>query len=304
MRELWRFPEVPLREIWPDEARDFTPWLGRNLELLGDPIGKNLQLLDKEVRFHGPDRDYQPDLIAEVAETRERVVIENQLERSDNDHFSRLAKYASVASAGTVLWVAPRFRLEHRRAIDSQNQDSRNQVIYRPIRIAIVKVTHWLLGIYCAEAQPNQGMPLPNRVFLYVNTGEWRLNDALVRLLGRNQEVSDELAAIEWEWDRAYLRNLVQPTLSGWIDPTGEMQRLSRIGADKIGSLRGLKPKLDLEFRKIRSSFRQRESEIERKIREWRFRECCCYWCCQICGERGHKCRDCYCEMCVAFNYS
>ena len=37
-KELSRLREVELREIWPDEAQNFTPWLAEeeNLILLGE----------------------------------------------------------------------------------------------------------------------------------------------------------------------------------------------------------------------------------------------------------------------------
>ena len=30
--------EVDVRELWPNEAQDFTPWLAKNLGLLGEEL--------------------------------------------------------------------------------------------------------------------------------------------------------------------------------------------------------------------------------------------------------------------------
>ena len=40
--------KVPLRDIWPHEALDFTPWLARNINVLGDAIGLELELIQEE----------------------------------------------------------------------------------------------------------------------------------------------------------------------------------------------------------------------------------------------------------------
>ena len=41
---------VTVRDIWEDEARDFTPWLAntKNIELLGEAIGISLEVITDE----------------------------------------------------------------------------------------------------------------------------------------------------------------------------------------------------------------------------------------------------------------
>ena len=43
--ELGCFSPIALRDIWEDEAIDFTPWLAEaeNLALLGETLGSDLQ---------------------------------------------------------------------------------------------------------------------------------------------------------------------------------------------------------------------------------------------------------------------
>ncbi len=35
-QNLAKIERVDLREAWPNEARDFTPWLAKNIAKLGD----------------------------------------------------------------------------------------------------------------------------------------------------------------------------------------------------------------------------------------------------------------------------
>ena len=41
--QFTRLSDAPVREAWPDEARDFTPWLFDNISFLSDALGIELK---------------------------------------------------------------------------------------------------------------------------------------------------------------------------------------------------------------------------------------------------------------------
>jgi len=40
--------KVSLREIWKDEARDFTRWLEESIEILNDSLDLSLSVIERE----------------------------------------------------------------------------------------------------------------------------------------------------------------------------------------------------------------------------------------------------------------
>ena len=114
--QLGRIEEVPLREVWPNEAGDFTPWLAEHLDLLGEVLHLDLKLVEAEA---GVGR-FVADIVADVDDAT--VVIENQLERTDHSHLGQLLTYAAGLNARVLIWITPRFSNEHRDALDWLNR--------------------------------------------------------------------------------------------------------------------------------------------------------------------------------------
>lgn len=117
---LGKLVPVDLREIWPDEARDFTPWLAQeeNLQRLSETLDLELQLDRIEVSV-GP---YSADIVATDATSNAKVVIENQLEKTNHDHLGKILTYASGLEARILIWIARKFTEEHRQTFDYLNE--------------------------------------------------------------------------------------------------------------------------------------------------------------------------------------
>ena len=101
--------KVGVRSKWKDEAYDFTPWLAKNLNLLGEELGVRLELVQEEKQV-GP---FSLDILAIDTDTGTMIAIENQLEETDHTHLGQLLTYASGCGVGIAIWVAPEFVFEH-----------------------------------------------------------------------------------------------------------------------------------------------------------------------------------------------
>lgn len=118
MVEVASLEEVPLRDVWPDEAKDFTPWLAAHPGHLGKALQMDLELEDHEVAV-GP---FSADVVFRDANTGHRLVVENFLEPTDHDHLGKLITYAAGLEAHWAVLVAKSFRPEHRSALNWLNQ--------------------------------------------------------------------------------------------------------------------------------------------------------------------------------------
>jgi hypothetical protein len=118
MTDFGEIKQVSIKDIWPNEATDFTPWLAENVESLGKALGMELEFQDREADVG----KFSLDILAKDLGTGRTVVIENELKETDHDHLGKLLTYAGGFDAGVLVWIATQLRDEHRKALEWLNE--------------------------------------------------------------------------------------------------------------------------------------------------------------------------------------
>lgn len=116
---IGRLSRVPLREVWAHEAYDFTRWLQDNIDVLTSAIGIGLENVEREQSAGA----FNIDLVAED-EAGAKVIIENQLGKSDHDHLGKVLTYLAAMNARAAIWIVADPRPEHVAAVSWLNDSS------------------------------------------------------------------------------------------------------------------------------------------------------------------------------------
>lgn len=134
--DFGKIENIALREMWPGEATHFTPWLAKNLDILSDKLGMDLELESTEVGAG----DFSADIIARDLSTNKVVVIENQFGGTDHRHLGQVITYSSVLTADVVVWIAESIRPEHKTAIDFLNQNLKEGLQLYAVEASVIKI--------------------------------------------------------------------------------------------------------------------------------------------------------------------
>ena len=183
---LGRIEKADLRNAWPHEAADFTPWLVDHVSELGAVSGLELELQSSEA----PVGTLSLDLLARDTGTNRAVIIENQLEPTDHDHLAKLLTYAGGYDANVIVWVAKDFRDEHRQALDWLNQHTDEDTEFFGVVVEVGKLT--------ARARPrtSTSLPLPTngagKLFAACGMQRRRIRPFATRRFSRNSWTRSE----------------------------------------------------------------------------------------------------------------
>lgn len=169
---LGKLLRIDLRSVWKSDAFDFAPWVAQNIDLIGEALG-----VDLEVVGHRPGLgETSVDVLARDRTRDRRVLIESRLEETDHAHLGQLITHAASLQAGVVVWVSRELRDEHRRAIAWLNRGDSGATEYFGIVVELLQIdnsrpapnlrvvaspANWTRSVRHLAAEPPAAVPVP-----------------------------------------------------------------------------------------------------------------------------------------------
>lgn len=132
---IGKIKKVALREIWRREAHDFTTWLADHIEYLNEVIDFDVTVQTTEGNV-GP---YRVDVYGEDGDGN-KVIIENQLEKTDHTHLGQIMTYMVNLDAKVAIWVTANPVEEHRRVVEWLNETTPDDMRFYLIRIEGIRI--------------------------------------------------------------------------------------------------------------------------------------------------------------------
>lgn len=253
--KIGRIEEVAIRDVWPREDKDFTRWLAKNLDMLGEKLGiKHLgqEGWGWEVETEVPVGSFKLDILARNTNSGEVVAIENQYAGTDHPHLGKLVTYSAGTKASTVVWIAQEFRDEHRAALDWLNE-TKESLDFVGVEVRVVRI----------------GDSLPAPLFNLVGTP--KVKPPRVRTEREEKYVQFWKPLLEELNARGWDIKTVNPN-SSYAAGSGLRQRFGRFG--RRVSFTGGRARVDLNVQGPDKTWnadaferlRERQQQIDRKL--------------------------------------
>lgn len=136
--ELGELKRVGLREKWPNEEQDFTPWLADNIGYLEDEdiLSMGIEVRETEANIKG----YYADIHATDIEGERDIIIENQYGSADYSHLGKAQLYAAGYGADIVVWIAENFDDAHVDTIQWLNERTNNETGFFAIKTELYQI--------------------------------------------------------------------------------------------------------------------------------------------------------------------
>jgi hypothetical protein len=261
--KLGKMTHVDLREVFSNEAYDFTPWLAQeeNLAHLGEVIGLDLELEAQE-KDVGP---FKADILCKDTASDEWVLIENQIEKTDHKHLGQLLTYAAGLDAVTIIWIAQHFTEDHRAALDWLNRKTDKSIRFFGLEVELWKIGNSEVAPkFNIKSQPN----------------DWSAEVQTAASQAINESETKQLQLRFWIEFRKFMEDskshikCQKPSPQHWMNhPIGKVGfHLASIISSGKGNASGNGPEVRVELivdgKKRYDALLQHKGEIEKQIEE------------------------------------
>ena len=172
---------VAVRDVWPREDSDFTPWLQSHVGELDKVLGLGLSDPQREVAAGA----FSIDLVAET--NFGDVVIENQFGKSDHRHLGQLVTYLSHREVQRAIWIVEEAHPEHVKAVETLNDRGVAQiwmVTVRTIRIGDSPAA----PLFTVVAEPSEDAMTNGRTDLDLTAAQRQSRDFMTALFAQARE--------------------------------------------------------------------------------------------------------------------
>jgi hypothetical protein len=103
-----------------------------------------------------PVGGFSLDLLGTDRTNGVKLIVENQIERSDHGHLGQLLTYAAGTDASTIVWIAKTFREEHRQALDWLNEHTDENTHFFGVEIRLIQIDDSRPSVqFVLAAKPN-----------------------------------------------------------------------------------------------------------------------------------------------------
>lgn len=137
MEKLGILKKEEIRKIWKSEP-EFSAWLAspENMQLLSNAVGIDMLAIEKESAVGNK----KADILAKVAGSDWKVIIENQYGTSNHDHLGKLITYTAGKNAQVLIWIVERADNVHKVAVQWINEHTDENINIFLIQIKILRI--------------------------------------------------------------------------------------------------------------------------------------------------------------------
>lgn len=132
---IGKIKKVPLRKLWKKEDKDFTRWLEENIDYLNEILDFDIAIESREEKV-GP---FKVDLYGEDG-FGNKVIIENQLEKTNHDHLGKIITYLTNLGANVAIWITSKSTVEHIKAIEWLNEVTPDDISFYLIKLEAIRI--------------------------------------------------------------------------------------------------------------------------------------------------------------------